>query len=267
MRLIALSLAVSAAFAAQPPDAREIIRRSVATADRNWKARQNYTYNERAEERRVDSGGSVKVTNVDISRIVVVNGVPVEQIVQRNGAPPSASTRRKDEEKLRKVQRETPYERSARLAKDRENLAFVDEVPDAFNFRLIGEETIEGRETYIIEAKPKPGFRGRAKYARMFPKVTSTLWVDKRDYGWVKADATVIAPISLGLILARVQPGSHIVFEQMRIADGTWLPKRIQVRADARILFVKNYQVDEVITYSDYQPAHGSEVASSIGAR
>jgi hypothetical protein len=266
MRLIALSLAVSAVFAAQP-DAREIIRRSVVTADRNWKARQYYTYTAREEERHVDSNGSVKITNIDILRTVVVNGVPVEQTVQHNGTPPSASTKRKDEEKIRKVQRETPYERSARLAKDRENLAFVDEVPDAFNFKLIGEETIDGREAYIIEAKPKPGFRGRAKYARMFPKVTSKLWVDKRDYGWVKADATVIAPISLGLILARVQPGSHIVFEQTRLADGTWLPRRVQVRAEARILFVKSYLADEVITYSDYQPAHGSEVASSLGAR
>ena len=265
MRLIALSLAVSAAFAAQP-DAREIIRRSVATADRSWNARQNYTYTAREEERHVDSNGSVKITNVDILRTVVVNGVSVEQTVQHNGAAPSAATKRKDEEKLRKVQRETPYERSARLAKDRENLAFVDEVPDAFNFKLIGEETIDGREAYIVEATPKPGFRARSKYGKMFPKVKSKLWVDKRDFGWVKADAAVIAPISLGLILARVQPGSHIVFEQTRNADGTWLPKRIQVRADARILFVKNYQVDEVITYSDYQPAHGSEVAA-LGAR
>jgi len=261
-----MCLVFSGAVLAQP-DAREIMRRSVAAADRSWKARQNYTYTTRDERRHVDSHGIVKVTDVDISRVIFINGIPVDQTVRHNGGPPSPAMRRKDEEKIRKLQRETPSERAERLAKERENTAFVDEVPAAFDFKLLGEETINGRDAYVVQATPKPGFRGRARYSRMFPKVKSKLWVDKNDFGWVKADATVIEPISIGLIFARVQPGSHIVFEQTRVNDGIWLPKRVQVRADARILFVKTYQADEIFTYSDYRPAHAREVASSSGAR
>ena len=67
----------------------------------------------------------------------------------------------------------------------------------------------------------------------------------------------------MGLILARVQPGSHIVFEQTRVADGLWMPQRVEVKAEARILFIKNYTQNEVITYSDYQPAQPTQVASA----
>jgi hypothetical protein len=67
----------------------------------------------------------------------------------------------------------------------------------------------------------------------------------------------------MGLFLARVQPGSHIVFEQVRLADGIWLPALIEIKANAKILFVKNYAMYEVITYSEYRPAQPTQVAST----
>jgi hypothetical protein len=97
----------------------------------------------------------------------------------------------------------------------------------------------------------------------MYSKVEGKVWVDKQDFGWIKVDAKVTEPFSMGLFLARVQPGSHIVFEQARIADGLWMPQRIQVKAEAKILFVKNYVQEEVITYSGYRPAQPTEVASA----
>ena len=79
----------------------------------------------------------------------------------------------------------------------------------------------------------------------------------------MKVDATVIVPFSMASFLARVQRGSHIVFEQTRIAAGVWLPKRIEVHAAARIFFFVNYNTDEVITYSDYRAALPMELAYS----
>jgi hypothetical protein len=78
----------------------------------------------------------------------------------------------------------------------------------------------------------------------------------------VKVDASVMAPFSMGLFLARVQPGTHIVFEQMSVAGGVWLPKRVEIKAEAKILFVKNYQMQEVITYSEYRIGQPSQVVA-----
>jgi len=45
--------------------------------------------------------------------------------------------------------------------------------------------------------------------------------------------------MSMGLFVARVQRGSHIILEETCVGDGVWVPKRLQVRATARILFPK----------------------------
>lgn len=63
----------------------------------------------------------------------------------------------------------------------------------------------------------------------------------------------VIQPFSLGVFLARVQRGSHIAMEQTRLADGIWMPERIEVLAAAKLLFVRGLVIDRVLTYSDYR--------------
>jgi len=52
-----------------------------------------------------------------------------------------------------------------------------------------------------------------------------------------------------------VQRGSHIVLEQTRLADAVWVPKRLEVKASARILFLKSLDLDRILTYSDYRRA------------
>jgi hypothetical protein len=59
----------------------------------------------------------------------------------------------------------------------------------------------------------------------------------------------------MGLFVARVQRGSHIILEQTCVGDAVWVPKRLEVRASARILFLKNLDMDRILTYSDYRPA------------
>ena len=41
--------------------------------------------------------------------------------------------------------------------------------------------------------------------------------------------------------------------EQTRVDDGIWMPERIEVRAAARIFFVKSLVIDRVLTYSEYR--------------
>ncbi len=49
-------------------DGRDILRRSIATAERSWKAREHYTYTQRDEEKRLHSRGGVKSQDVDDRR-------------------------------------------------------------------------------------------------------------------------------------------------------------------------------------------------------
>jgi hypothetical protein len=217
---------------------------------------------ERDEEKRFDSEGRTRSIDVRVSRAVFLDGNIIDQTVSHNGGPPTPEQRKKDQELLRKRRSETSQERTARLREEKENRAFISEVVSAFNFRLVGEQVVDGRQAYILQATPKPGYRAHSKYGKVFSKVQGKLWVDKQDFGWIKVDANVVAPFSMGLFLARVNPGTHILFEQTRVGEGIWLPRRIEIKADAKILFLKNYQMQEVITYSDYRPAQPSQVVA-----
>jgi hypothetical protein len=262
MRLFSLFFALCAVLPAEMSPG-EIVRRSAANEGRAWLALDNYTYTQRDETKRLDSHGRVKSNDVDVSKIISLNGNPVEQMVSHNGNPPTAAQRRKDLEAIEQARGETPAARALRLRKERENGAFIVEVPQAFDFRLIGEEEINGRPAYVFEARPKPGFHSHTKYGKMFSKAQGKLWVDKQDLAWVKVDATVMDSFSVGFFLARVQPGSHIVFEQTRVDDGLWLPKQVDVRASARVFLFFGYHTAEIITYSDYRLAQPPRVAAS----
>ena len=264
MKTLAVMFAASALLAQSnrsSSDARQIMQRSLAATERSWEARDHYVFTERDEDRRLDSDGKVKSKDVDVSKVILIGDASLEQLVERNGHPPSIEEKRKQTEKLDKLMRETRAEQMARLRDQQENRSFIREVPEGFDFQLIGEEVISGRPAYILRATPRAGYRAHGKYGKLMCKVEGKLWVDKQDFGWVKVEGNVTQGFSMGLFLARVLSGSHITMEQTRFEDGIWLPKRIELQASARILFVKSYDINRILTYSDYQLPRPASVA------
>ncbi len=249
--------------AASVADTRQIVGPSVLATERSWEARDHYTYMERDEDRRLNSLGQVKLETIDVTRMLVVNGARFEQLLEHNGQLPSTKEQRRSDDDLEKLKHETPEEQRARLRKDQENRAFLRDVVEAFDFRLVGEEIVGGRPAYVLHATPHPGYHARGKYAKMFSKVEGKLWVDKQDFGWIKVDGQVTQTFSIGLILARVERGSHIMLEQTCVGDAVWVPKRIEIRATARILFLKSLDIQRVLTYTDYRPSSDGPYSAS----
>jgi len=236
-------------------DARQIVSLSVAATRRSWQARDHYTYTERDEDRHLDSSGLVRSADVDITKMTVVNGAHFKQLMEHNGQLPSVEQQRKRDQALDKLKHETPEERTARLRQDEETRSFLQDVLEAFDFQLIGEEILDGRPAYAFHATPHPGYHAHGLYGKMFSKVEGKLWVDKQDFGWIRVDGQVTQSFSMGLFVARLQRGSHIILEQVCVGDAVWVPKRLEVRASARILFVKSLDIDRIVTYSDYLSA------------
>jgi len=236
-------------------DARQIVSQSLAATDHSWQARNDYIYIERDEDRRLDSTGKLQSENIDVTKMNLVNGIRYEQLIEHNGQLPSAEDQKKLDQALEKLKHETSQEQADRLRKDEENRSFLHVLLQAFDFRLLGEETLADRPTYVLEATPHPGYHGSGKYAKLLSRVQGKLWVDKQSFGWVKVDGEVTQSFSMGLFVARVQRGSHIVLEQTSLGDAVWVPKRLEVRASARILFLKSLELDRILTYSDYRAA------------
>jgi hypothetical protein len=254
-------------------DPREIVRRSVELDRKNTEISRNYTYLERQDEREVDGSGKVKNVELRTYDVTKLEGSPYRRLVAINDKPLSPQDQKKEEEKLRKSiedrKKETPEARERRIAewyrkqeKQREPLR---ELPDAFDFRLLREEAMNGGETWVIDATPKPGYKPKAQYAFFLPKVKARFWIDKTDYQWAKVEMETLDTITVGGVLMRLAKGTHLTMEQARINNEVWLPKRIALTGSARLLLLKKLRGRMEFSYSEYKKFQADSRIVSMG--
>jgi hypothetical protein len=252
---------------------RDLLRRVAEKDLENEKRLRDYTYIQREEEHKLDGHGKVRKIESRTSEVVVVYGEQVERLIAKDDKPLSADETRKEEERIQKItdkrKNESDSDRRKRVEKeekDRENgRKFVLEIADAYNFRLASSEALEGRETWVLDADPRPGYQPKSREARMLPKLKGRIWIDKADMQWMKFDVTTTDTISFGLFLARIHKGTHIVVEATRVNDEVWLPKHLAVHIDVRLALVKNFNEDLEQTYRDYKKFRADTKITVVG--
>ena len=240
---------------------RELIRQTAEKDLENDKRQRDYTYIQREEQHKLDGKGQVKSTETKTSEVMELYGEPVERLTAKDDKPLSDKDARKEEEKIQKLvdkrKNESPEgrrKREEKEEKDREQgRQFVREVADAYNFRLAGIESLSGRDTYVIDGEPRPGYQAHLKEAKILPKFRFRAWIDKDESQWKKLDIQCIDTVSFGLFLARFHKGSRIIIEQTRINDEVWLPQHVNVKVDVRLALLKDFNVEDDITYRDYK--------------
>lgn len=245
-----------------PVDPRELVRRVAEREFENEKIARSYTYVQREETRKLDGDGKVKSTESETSEIMVLYDEPVERLIAKNDQPLSSKDAAKVEEKIDKFMRdrknETPEQKRERLTneeRDREKArAYIAEVADAYNFHLDGIENLNGRDTYIVSAEPRPDYHAKTRVAgALLPNFRFRIWIDKADGQWVMIDAEAINNASYGLFLLRLHKGTRAHLEQTRVNDEVWLPVKIYVKLDARVVLFKSYDEEIDISYKDYK--------------
>lgn len=243
------------------PDPAEIIKKSIEAGEANQKIARNYTYVEREEERDLNSDGSLKKTESHTYEVTLLEGEPYSRLIQKDDKPLSPKEEKKEQEKLdksiREHDKETPEQRAKRRAKfekeQEDERKFLREMTSAFDFRMLGDETIDGRAVWVIECIPRPGFKPTMKHGDILAKVRGKLWIDKEGYDWVKGEIEVIDTLSFGLALLRVHKGTQIKFEETRVNDEVWLPKRFFLGGSVRVAYVKGMKGEDISTYRDYK--------------
>ena len=255
MSFLRIALLVMAPVWAQ--DAGEIVRKSLDRDISNFEHLKNYTYQQYEEDRQFEKDGKLKKTESETTEVLILAGRPYEKVIARNGKPLSEKDARKEQEamdkELEKRSHLSESEKARQEKRRAENRKFLLEIPQAFHFRLAGEEMVSGKAAWVIEAEPIPAFRAKDLRAKILSKLRGKIWVDQGEYQWVKVEAQVLDTISIGLALFRVAPGGSMTFEQTRVNDEVWLPAHIRLHADARIGYVKKIHTEVELKYSDYR--------------
>jgi hypothetical protein len=248
--------------------------RVVADKDiENDKRLRNYTYIERDVEHRIDGKGETKSTEVKTYEVMELYGEQVQRLIEKDDKALDAKDAAKEEERIQKIidkrKNESEDDRRKRQGKEEkdreEDRKFVLEVADAYNFKLEGTELVGGREAWVIDAEPRPGFEPHMKDAKFLSKFRGRVWIDKSDLQLAKLDVECLDTVSWGLFLARFHKGSRFMLEQTRVNDEVWLPLHVTAKIDVRLALLKNFDVEDEQTYRDYKKFRATGRILSVG--
>jgi hypothetical protein len=248
--------------------------RVVADKDiENDKRQHNYTYIDREVQNNLDGKGNTKSTEIKTYEILEIYGEQVQRLIEKDDKPLGAKEAAKEEEKIQKIidkrKNESEDDRKKREEKQEkereEGLKFVKEVADAYDFKLVGTEDVGGREAWVIDGEPRPGFEPHMKGAKFLAKFHGRVWIDKGDLQLAKMDIEAIDTVSIGWVLARIHKGTRVMLEQTRVNDEVWLPRHITFKLDARVALVKGYKIDGDQQYRDYKKFRTSSRIVGMG--
>ena len=248
--------------------------RAVAAKDlENDKRLRDYAYIEREVQNKMDSKGQVQSIETKTYEVLQIYGEQVQRLTEKDDKPLSKKDADKEEEKIQKIiekrKNESDSDRKKRLEreeKDREQgRKFVTEVADAYNFKLVGTEQVGGRDAWVIDGEPRPGFVPHMKESKLLSKFHGRVWIDKADLQLAKMDVECLDTISFGLFLARFHKGSRLMLEQTRVNDEVWLPAHVTAKIDVRVARVKGFNVGLEQTFRDYKKFRASSKIVSVG--
>src|SRR5215469_10265594 len=255
-------------------DQMQQLLRVVAEKDmENDKRQRDYTYIEREVQKNFDGKGHLKSTEIKTYEILEIAGEQVERLIQKDDKPLDAKEAAKEDEKVQKVidkrkneSEEQKKKREATEAKEREDgRKFVKEIADAYNFKLVGTESVGGREAWVIDGEPRPGFEPHMKDAKLLSKIHGRVWIDKSDLQLSKLNVEMLDTVSIGLFLARVHKGTRVMLEQARVNDEVWLPRHVTFKLDARVALVKGFRLDGEQSFRDYKKFRTSAKIVGVG--
>lgn len=262
----AVPLGALAAAAPAPDRVERIVAESVQNTNADWSAAPRYDFTERDV---ITKGGKHVVRTYEV---IMVDGSPYQKAIATGGRPLSAVQRATEDRKLNQEiarrRAETAAQRQKRVAEyDRERRQdhlLMQEMVRAFDFKLAGEETVNGRRCYVLNATPRPDYQPTSRETKVLKGMRGKMWIDEQQKQWVKVHAEVFRPVAFGLFFAHVQPGTEFELEQKPVEGNLWLPSHFMVHVKAQVLLWSRRSADDE-TYTNYH--HSAALSARVAHR
>jgi hypothetical protein len=130
------------------------------------------------------------------------------------------------------------------------------------SYTYAGRERIDGIECHRLDFSPDPDRPKDGLAARVAGAMAGRLWLTVDGLHLIRARATSVRPVPLTLGLFSVR-SLDLDLEAAQVDGGTWLPRRLTILSDVRIILVGQVR-RRVITYSDYARVTAAEAVSRV---
>jgi hypothetical protein len=218
-----------------------------------------YTCHLVAEEEKFDSKGGVTSRTVKEYDVFNCGGDEIRHLMKDDSKPLTPEQQRKEDERFnkefsefQKKQAELANDPKKQEKEDERQQAQISDFLRAESFTNPRRERFRGQDVIVFDFGPNPDYKPRKLVESIVQKLVGVVWIDEeaRDVARLEARFSETAKIGGGL-LASLDKGTNLVFEQTKINGEVWLPSYAEVHAAARVVFVRVRQ-NEIDRYSDY---------------
>ena len=270
---VACALFLSSSVAAQTPaekplpDLTMLWERVRANLGVQYDANQllrGYTYRRHSVIEELDSDGSVNDREIRHYDVFHFDSGMFQRLIRKNNMPLSEKDVKNEEERFRRFQKR---ERRERSVSDQEKV--LNDVINAFEFKILRREMRNDRPTLILSFKPKKDAKVDTLVARrVFAKAEGMAWIDEEDAHLTRIDIHFIDDVKFGFgLLASMSKDSHMTRDWRKINSEVWAPFHNEQRIKARVLLAKGYNRRRIDDYMDFKKFSVETTINVLGAK
>ena len=134
----------------------------------------------------------------------------------------------------------------------------------AFDFRLLGEETLRDHRVYVIQALPRPGYKPPNHYTEVLTGMNAKLYIDTGTFQWVRAEGVVVRPVWIDGLLAQVEPGTRFELDFAPVSEEIWQLSHLEMKSRCKVLFLFSIPANADESYFGYQKSSDRQPEEKI---
>lgn len=177
--------------------ARDIVSRSLEAERENKRRMVNYLFIEEISRKSFDREGNEVAEYKTSYEVTFIEGRPAFRRTSLNGRPLTEEEDRAELARLRQLaedRRKNPDTYSS--AEDRRRSHPYAQFFALHEFRLAGDDIMDGRPCWKIESTPRSRLKTRDQDQQRIAKASATFWIDKETGHRVRMDVRALEPLN-----------------------------------------------------------------------
>ena len=235
--LVLIHATAGALFGAEKslPDPAALMKEVQAHQKKMDEVRENYTYHRIVKTQALDGKGVVIKTTTMQEEVFFVNGHQIRRLISKNGSPLSAAEDQKEQDRVRKL--------TVEFAKKPPSYGGGGGVTMIGTLLAVAEISnprrteVNGRSTLCFDFKGNPKAEAHGMQANGAKKVAGTVWIDEADRQLARLEVEFYDNFRVaGGLLASVQKGTVMKFEQSPVGEGLWMQTAHERHMNLRVI-------------------------------
>jgi hypothetical protein len=256
-----LSLCVESPAILSQDQMQKILSATAAHQLENSEKRYQYTYAEKEIVEELGAEDKVKKSETKTYAWRHTEFDSFLKLLTLNGASYDSSYWKLQDDKIRQTMLEEDRKSEAeknqmriKARQDREEeTALFRNLTEAFVFKPLAREIINGSNAWVLEFSPRPGFMPQNRESRLLKGLFGKIWITVDQSQLIRLAGTLEEDVDYGIgIFGSLKRGSTVTLEQEDIGNGLWFPTFTIITYKANLL-IKGTHERKISHFSNYQ--------------